>query len=206
MTDVETVYLLDDEPDMLKAISRLLKAHGFAVQSFEHVQDFFDYERPVESACLLLDLAMPEMDGLQVQKQLVGQGDTIPIVFLTGHGDIAASVRALKSGADDFLTKPIDADELIAAVRVALLRDKTQQAERVELLEIQHRLDGLTNRQRAVFEYVVSGKMNKQIAAELGTGEQNIKIHRRRVMRKMGARSLADLVRMAERLGVQPTN
>jgi FixJ family two-component response regulator len=148
---------------------------------------------------------MPEMDGLQVQKQLAGQGETIPIVFLTGHGDIPASVRALKSGAEDFLTKPVDADELIAAVRGALRRDKTQQVEKSELLEIQCRLDGLTNRQRAVFEYVISGKMNKQIAAELGTGEQNIKVHRRRVMRKMGARSLADLVRMAERLGVQPT-
>ncbi len=205
MIDGETVYLLDDEPDMLQAISRLLKAHGFAVQSFEYVQDFFDYERPVETACLLLDLAMPEMDGLQVQKQLVRQGDTIPILFLTGHGDIPASVRALKSGAENFLTKPIDATELIAAVRDALEQAKSRQAQHSELLEIQRRLDGLTNRQRAVFEYVISGKMNKQIAAELGTGEQNIKIHRRRVMRKMGAKTLADLVRMAERLGVQPT-
>ena len=205
MTDLQTVYLLDDEPDMLTALSRLLQAHGFVVHPFEHVQDFFDYERPVGSACLLLDLAMPEMDGLQVQNQLVGQLDTIPIVFLTGHGDIPASVRALKLGAEDFLTKPIDADELIAVVCAALQRDKIQQAEQSKLVEIQNRLDGLTSRQRAVFEYVISGKMNKQIAAELGTGEQNIKIHRRRVMRKMGARSLADLVRMAERLGVQPT-
>lgn len=207
MSGASTVFLLDDEPEMLKAHGRVLEAHGFRTQAFSNADDFFAYERGEGVACLLLDLAMPEMDGLQVQERLSQDGGALlPIIFITGHGDIPASVKAVKAGAEDFLTKPIDASDLIAAVNRALEQARIRLSQTTEIREFKKRLAGLTDRQRAVFEYVVSGKMNKQIAAELGTGEQNIKIHRRRVMRKMGATTLAELVRIAERLGIDPAH
>ena len=204
MTEKPTVYLLDDEPSMLKALSRVLRAHGFDVMTFEKADDFFEHERPPGLACLILDLAMPGLDGLEVQQRLAEMHDRIPIVFLTGHGDIPTSVRAIKAGADDFLSKPVKGDDLVSAVNSALNRAKIQQAEDLEIASLRKRLEQLTPRQREVFQYVIAGKMNKIIAADLGTGEQNIKVHRRRVMRKMGVKSVAELVRTAERLGIKP--
>ena len=204
MTEKPTVYLLDDEPSMLKALSRVLRAHGFDVMTFERADDFFEHERPPGLACLILDLAMPGLDGLEVQQRLAEMHDRIPIVFLTGHGDIPTSVRAIKAGADDFLSKPVKGDDLVSAVNSALNRAKIQQAEDLEIASLRKRLEQLTPRQREVFQYVIAGKMNKIIAADLGTGEQNIKVHRRRVMRKMGVKSVAELVRTAERLGIKP--
>lgn len=198
------VYLLDDDADMLKALSRILRAHGFQVTSFEKAQDFFEHEQSTGAACLVLDLAMPGLDGLEVQQKLVDEQNRLPIIFLTGHGDVVTSVKAMKAGAEDFLTKPIEGADLVAAVQVALERSKVIQAEDTEIAELKLRLERLTPRQYEVFQYVIAGKMNKNIAAEIGTGEQNVKVHRRRVMRKMGVKSLADLVRMAERLGIEP--
>jgi FixJ family two-component response regulator len=193
MTDKPIVYLLDDEPSMLRALSRVLRARGFEVVTFDKQADFFEHKRTTGLACLVLDLAMP---GLK--------HDGIPVVFLTGHGDIPTSVRAIKAGANDFLIKPVSGDDLVAAVDSALNRAKIQQAENTELAELRRRLEQLTPRQREVFEYVIAGQLNKTIAADLGTGEQTIKVHRRRVMRKLGVKSLADLVRTAERLGIKP--
>lgn len=204
MTEKPIVYLLDDEPAMLKALSRVLRAHGFDVEAFHKVEDFFDAARRSRHSCLVLDLAMPGVGGLDVQRILLERHDRTPIVFLTAHGDIPASVKAMKAGAEDFLTKPVQAENLVQAVNSALKRSELQLAKDEEIAELRERLEKLTPRQREVFQYVIAGKMNKNIAAELGTGEQNIKVHRRRVMRKMGVKSLAELVRIAERLGVDP--
>jgi FixJ family two-component response regulator len=204
MTEKAVVYLLDDEPSMLRALSRLLRLHDFTVMAFESVAEFFDFQRDGAPACLVLDIQMPDLDGLEVQERLAETHDTIPIIFLTGRGDIPISVRAMKAGAEDFLTKPVDGEELVRAVNAALDSARAKRAAEEEVAELRKRLDQLTPRQREVFEYVIAGKMNKNIAAELGTGEQNVKIHRRRVMRKMGVNSLAELVRSAERLGIEP--
>jgi FixJ family two-component response regulator len=204
MTDEPIVYLLDDEPEMLKALTRLLRAQGFQVRAFVSAREFLASERPDGVACLVLDVAMPEIDGLQVQEQLRRSGVELPVVFLTGHGDIPMSVRAMKGGAENFLTKPVNAAELLPAIRAALKRAAAQQAESRELAALSERLARLTPREREVLAHVIAGKMNKAIAAELGTGEQNVKVHRGRVMRKMGVRSVAELVRVTERLGVSP--
>jgi RNA polymerase sigma factor (sigma-70 family) len=204
MSDGAIVYLLDDEPEMLKALSRVLNAHGIETKAFLSAREFLAHDQTSRPACLVLDLAMPELDGLEVQRRLSRDGVRLPIVFLTGHGDIPTSVRAMKAGAEDFLTKPVDAANLLRAVCAAIRQAEEQQAEDIETDQLRKRLDKLTPRQREVLEYVIAGKMNKNIAAELGTGEQNIKVHRRRLIRKMGVKSLAELVRLAERLGVEP--
>jgi FixJ family two-component response regulator len=199
-TEANIVYLLDDEPEMVTALTRLLRAKKFEVRGFTSVRAFLDVYRPGADACLVLDVAMPELDGLELQRRLANQGVLIPIIFLTGQGDIPMTVRAMKAGATDFLAKPVDAAALTQAIRSAL---KTAQARRQEITEtaaLAKRLATLTPREREVMQHVVAGKLNKQIAAELGTGEQNIKLHRAHIMKKMGVRSLADLVRAAERL------
>jgi len=204
VTDQPIVYLLDDEPEMVKALTRLLRARGFQVLGFTSAREFLAHERQPGPACLVLDVAMPGIDGLQVQERLRRSGSELPVVFLTGRGDIPMSVRAMKAGAEDFLTKPVGAADLLRAVRAALRRVSDRQAERDELAALQERLVCLTPREREVLGHVIAGKMNKQIAADLGTGEQNIKVHRGRLMRKMGVRSVAELVWMAERLGIPP--
>jgi FixJ family two-component response regulator len=197
------VYLLDDEPEMVKALARLLRAKRFDVRPFTSVQAFLQAYRPQEAACLVLDVAMPELDGLELQRRLTHQGILIPIIFLTGHGDIPMSVRAVKAGATDFLTKPVDAAALVRAIDAALQAAQVRHQAIVETAAWTARLATLTPREREVMEHVVAGRLNKQIAAELGTGEQNIKLHRAHLMQKMGVESLADLVRIAERLGVE---
>jgi FixJ family two-component response regulator len=197
-----TVYVLDDEREMVKALTRLLRAKRFEVRGFTSVRAFLEAGRPEGTACLVLDVAMPELDGLELQRHLTRQGILIPIIFLTGHGDIPMSVRAIKAGATDFLTKPVDAALLIQAVRTALQAAETRRREIAETEALAARMAGLTPREREVMEHVVAGELNKQIAAELGTGEQNIKLHRAHIMKKMGVQSLAELVRAAERLGV----
>ncbi len=195
-----TVYVLDDEPEMVKALARLLRAKRFDVRGFVSVGAFLKAYSPKENACLVLDVAMPELDGLELQRRLTHHGLLIPIVFLTGHGDIPMSVRAIKAGATDFLTKPVDADALVRAVRAALALGDKRRRETLEIQSLTARLATLTPREREVMEHVISGQLNKQIAADLGTGEQNIKLHRAHIMQKMGVESLADLVRAAERL------
>jgi len=198
------VYLLDDEPEMRKALTRLLRAQGLTVRSFASARELFAQAPPSGPACLVLDVAMPEMDGLQVQERLRERGIDLPIVFLTGRGDIPMSVRALKAGAEDFLTKPVDGADLLRAIRAALQRGADRRAKSDDLTALRERLALLTPREREVLGHVIAGKLNKQIAVALGTGEQNVKVHRGRLMRKLGLKSVADLVRAAERLGLPP--
>ena len=196
-----TVYVVDDEADMLKALERLLGAAGFSVETFSSPEQFLAQHDDMAPGCIVLDLALPGRNGLQLQQALQAQGSSLPIIFLTGRGDIAASVRAMKLGAADFLTKPVDADELIAAVDAALERNREQRADRAEKHLVASRLAALTAREREVFELIAQGRLNKQIAAECGTVEKTIKFHRANLMRKLGVRTVADLVRLAERAG-----
>ena len=206
MTDETIVYLLDDEPEMLKALTRLLRAQGLRVRGFTRAREFLAQELHQGPACLVLDVAMPGIDGLAVQERLRQSGVDLPIVFLTGHGDIPMSVRAIKAGAEDFLTKPVNGSDLLRAVLAALRRARDLQADRKDAAVLKERLACLTPREREVLGHVIAGKMNKQIAVDLGTGEQNIKVHRGRLMRKMDVRSVAELVRVAERLGIPPAS
>ena len=196
-----TVYVVDDEPDMLKAVERLLGAAGFSVRTFPSPERFLAQHDDMAPGCIVLDLALPGLNGLELQQALQAQGSSLPIIFLTGRGDIAASVRAMKLGAADFLTKPVDADELIAAVDAGLERNREQRADRPEKHLVANRLAALTAREREVFELIAQGRLNKQIAAECGTVEKTIKFHRANLMRKLGVRTVADLVRLAERAG-----
>lgn len=200
------VYLLDDEPEMLKALTRLLHAEGFQVRGFISAREFLVHTRCRGPACLVLDVAMPDVDGLRVQERLRQSKAELPIVFLTGHGDIPMSVRAVKAGAENFLTKPVNAADLLRAIRSALRRASDQHALNKELASLRGRLSSLTPREREVLAHVIAGKKNKQIARDLCTGEQNIKVHRGRLMHKMGASSVAELVRVAERLGIPPVS
>lgn len=196
-----TVYVVDDEPDILKALERLLGTAGFSVLTFAAPEQFLAQHDDTVPGCIVLDLALPGLNGLELQQALQAQGSVLPIVFLTGRGDIAASVRAMKRGAADFLTKPVDADELIAAVTGALGRNRALRADRVERQRVANRLATLTAREREVFALIAEGRLNKQIAAECGTVEKTIKFHRANLMRKLGVRTVADLVRLAERAG-----
>jgi FixJ family two-component response regulator len=196
-----TVYVVDDEPDMLKALQRLLGTAGFSVQTFSSPEQFLAQHDNTTPGCIVLDLALPGLNGLELQQALQAKGSALPIVFLTGRGDIAASVRAMKLGAADFLTKPVDADELIAAVDAALERNREERADRAEKQVVASRLAALTAREREVFDLITQGRLNKQIAAEFGTVEKTIKFHRANLMRKLGVRTVADLVRLAERAG-----
>jgi FixJ family two-component response regulator len=201
---VGTVFVVDDEAGMRRALARLLQAEGLTVRSFETAADFLDALSSDEVGCVVLDVAMPGLDGLQVQQRLAQRGTRLPIVFLTGHGDIPMSVQAVKAGAVDFLTKPVRGDELLRAVRSALDQSAAQQSEAQAIADLRARLGQLTPREREVLEHVIAGKLNKVIAADLGTGEQTIKVHRGRVMEKMGVASVAELVRAAQQLGIGP--
>jgi FixJ family two-component response regulator len=197
-----TVFLLDDEPGMVKALTRLLRSEGFAVRGFTSAKTFLESYRAEDLSCLVLDVAMPELSGLDLQQRLTHAGILLPIVFLTGRGDIPMSVQAVKAGAVDFLTKPVTDASLLRAVRAALQRAAEQRDVMAEMAVLRQRFASLTPREREVMAHVVAGQLNKQIAGDLGTGEQTIKVHRARVMEKMAVDSLADLVRAGERLGL----
>ncbi len=196
MTD--KVYLVDDEPDLRRALERLLQAEGFKVESHASALDFLARLPTEADGCVVMDLAMPGLDGLEAQQRLVMAATRWPIVFLTGHGDIRSSVQAMKAGAIDFLTKPVKAGELLAAVRAGAAQVR-------EAAELRQRFGSLTPREREVMRHVIAGRLNKMIAMDLGTTEQTIKVHRSRVMEKLGIRSVAALVSVAQRLGVTPT-
>jgi FixJ family two-component response regulator len=200
--DGGTVFLLDDEPGMLKALTRLLKAEGYTVCAFTSAKSFLESYQPEAVSCLVLDVAMPELNGLELQQRLTQAGVLLPIVFLTGHGDIPMSVQAIKEGALDFLTKPVKDVDLLRAVRAALQRAAEQRESIAEAALLRERYSGLTPREREVMAHVVAGELNKQVAYALGIGEHTVKVHRSRVMEKMGVQSLPDLVRVAERLGL----
>lgn len=198
-----TVILVDDEPGMLTALTRLLEVGGFHVKSFLSAEAYLAERDTEEIACLVLDVAMPGIDGLELQKRLLSADDPTPIVFLTGHGDIPMSVRAIKSGAVDFLTKPVKDVDLFQAVRDALEKAESLVAERQQNADLRILHSRLTPREREVMRHVISGKPNKVIAADLGIREQTIKIHRMRVMEKLAVTSLVGLVDAAARLGVK---
>lgn len=197
-----TVFVVDDYAAGRRSISRLLRTAGFAVTAFASAKEFLAQYDPQTSGCLVLDLAMPEVSGLELQSILAGKDSLLPIIFLTAHGDIPKSVQAMKRGASDFLTKPVNDEDLLAAVRVAIDKDRALRREQAELSEIRSRLATLTPREREVLEYVVAGKLNKQIAGELGTVEQTVKIHRAHLMQKMRVQSVAELVRLTQRCGI----
>ncbi|MGR8932995.1 MAG: response regulator transcription factor [Gammaproteobacteria bacterium] len=200
-TPQPTVFVIDDDASVLKALTRLLRSAGWHVAPFASPQAFLEQRDPDVPGCLVLDVAMPGFDGLALQQTLLAEDGAPPIVFLTGQGDIPMSVQAMKQGASDFLTKPVHDNDLLAAVHDAIDRDRMLRQARSELLTIRKRLASLTPREREVLRHVVSGKLNKQIAADLGTAEKTVKVHRAHLMQKLHVRSLADLVRLSERAG-----
>ncbi len=199
------VFLIDDEPSVLKALARVFGATGFRTASFSSPQSFLEQYEPAARGCIVLDVSMPGFTGLELQQALIEKNCSLPIVFLTARGDIPTSVRAMKHGAVDFLTKPVDDNDLIAAVDRALAREATDHVRRAQITELQMRFSTLTSREQEVLGHVIAGRLNKQIAAVLGTTEKTVKVHRARVMDKMQAQSLAELVRLSGTAGISPT-
>lgn len=204
-TDDHIVFIVDDDIRIREALAELLETHGIRAIAFASAGDYMGTDKPDLPACLILDVELPDINGLDLQRQ-IAERDHPPIVFVTGHGDIPSSVRAIKRGAVDFLTKPFSDADLMTAIRTAIAMDRESRSIRAELGALRQRYDELTPREREVLVLVVSGLLNKQAAAELGISEVTLEIHRRNVMRKMAVASLADLVRIAERLDVPITH
>jgi FixJ family two-component response regulator len=203
MPSSPTVFLVDDDASVRRAMARLIKSARYQVQTFVSAREFLDrMPDGAGPACLVLDVRMPGLSGIDLQRELQLTNLVLPIIFITGHGDIPMTVKALKAGAVDFLPKPVRDTDLLRAIEQALARARREGTERKELEDIQRRIDTLTAREREVMSLVVKGWLNKQIAVELGTVEKTIKVHRARVMDKMQVESLADLVRTAERIGI----
>jgi FixJ family two-component response regulator len=202
--DNPIVFLVDDDPRVREALSSLLSSVGLCVAAFGSAAEFLAFEKPDAPSCLVLDLQLPDVSGLELQRELAG-GEAPPIIFITGHGDVPSSVRAMKAGAIEFLSKPFGEQELLQAIDGALAVDRTAREKRSELAELRKTYALLTPREREVLPFVVAGFANKETAGELGTSEITIGVHRGQIMRKMGARSLAELVRMADKLGIAQT-
>ncbi|MGM4905444.1 response regulator transcription factor [Tardiphaga sp. 866_E4_N2_1] len=202
MPDDFVVFIVDDDARMREALVELLASYDIAAMAFETAGDYIGADKPDIPACLVLDVELPDINGLDLQGRIVEGGEHPPIVFITGHGDIPSSVRAMKNGAMDFLTKPFSDADVMGAIRSAISRDRTDRAARAEMSLLKQCYLGLTPRERDVLPLVVSGLLNKQAAAELGISEVTLQVHRRNVMQKMGATSLADLVRIAQRIGI----
>jgi FixJ family two-component response regulator len=194
------VFVVDDDLSIREAIQSLVSLEGLRVETFATAQDFLGHERPDLPGCVVLDVELPGLSGLDLQRELGAHGIKLPIIFITGYGDIPMSVRAMKAGATEFLTKPFRDQELLNAIQQALERDRAARQHSREIAELREHFDALTSREREVMALVVAGWLNKQIGFELGISEITVKIHRGRVMGKMGAQSLAELVRMTERL------
>jgi len=198
------VFLVDDEAKLRRALERLLRTEGFTVHSFGSAAEFLAHVTDADVGCLVLDVAMPEVDGLELQRRLAGIAASLEIVFLTGYGDIPTSVRAMREGAWDFLTKPVRSDTLLTAVNAALERARARHAERAASADLRARFAQLTAREREVLEHVIAGRLNKVIADRLEISEQTVKVHRGRVMEKLAVDSVAELVRAAQALGIEP--
>jgi FixJ family two-component response regulator len=202
--DNAIVFVVDDDPSIRKSLDRLIRSVGLAVETFATAQEFIEHHPQKGPSCLVLDVKMPGINGLELQEKLLSQEYAMPIVFISGHGDIPMTVKAIKKGAVNFLSKPFDEKDLLDAVHEALQRDSKTRAVRHELEEIQHRLESLTPREYEVLTHVITGRLNKQIANSLDISEKTVKVHRGRVMQKMGVDSVAELVRLAEKLDIKP--
>jgi FixJ family two-component response regulator len=196
------VFVVDDDAAARSAIESLLQSVGLKVETFGSAPAFLERELPDAPRCLVLDVRLPRVSGIELQRQLTARGVAIPVIFITGHGDIPMSVEAMKAGAMEFLTKPFRGQVLLDAIHNAIERDRSTRLESARWAELRGRVESLTPREREVMQGVISGKLNKEIAAELGASERTIKIHRANLMRKMGAESVPDLVRMSERARV----
>jgi FixJ family two-component response regulator len=196
------VFIVDDDASLRESLKNLIRSVGLRVEPFSSAQEFLRSKRPDVPGCLVLDVRLPGLSGLDLQKRMADSDIEMPIIFITGHGDIPMTVRAMKAGAVEFLTKPFRDQDLLDAIQQALERDRTGRKQRKEIEDLRRRFDLLTQREREVMGLVVTGLLNKQIAGELGTSETTIKIHRHQVMEKMAAASLAELVRMSDRLGL----
>jgi FixJ family two-component response regulator len=203
MTEEQPVtFVIDDDATVREAVADLLRSVGLSVKAFGSTQEFLHSKRPDVPGCIVLDVRLPGANGLEFQRTLAQAGILLPVVFISGHGDISMSVRAIKSGAIEFLTKPLREQELLDAVHAGIERDRARRQQASLVAELQERFDTLTSRERQIIALVVSGRANKQIAYELKLSEMTVKVHRSQIMRKMHAKSLIDLVRMADRLGV----
>jgi FixJ family two-component response regulator len=198
------IHVVDDDPSFRTAVTRLLRAANYQVRGYASASEFLNSDSCAGPGCILLDLRMPGASGLELQQSLERMEERLPVIFLTGHGDIPVSVRAMKAGAVDFLTKPVRREALLGAIQNALSIDAKGRAARAVLRELHDRYESLTPREREVLVHVVSGKLNKQIAFDLGTAERTIKAHRASIMQKLCVQSLAELVRLAQELGIQP--
>ncbi len=206
MTDSDAlVFVVDDDDSVRKALARLMRSVGLNVETFGSANEYLAREPHPGPACVILDVRMPGLSGLDLQKELAASGSTLSVIFMTGHGTVPMSVQAMKAGAMEFLEKPIDDQTLIDAVHEALKKNQQARQKKAELKEIHERVNSLTSREREVFGLIVSGKLNKQIAFELGTSEKTVKAQRAQVMKKMHADSLADLVRLAIKAGINTT-
>jgi RNA polymerase sigma factor (sigma-70 family) len=204
MTGSPIVFVVDDDPSVRSSLKFLLSTVGLHVESFDSADTFLHKSLPDAPSCLVLDVRLPGLSGLDFQRELAAKKINIPIVFLTGHGDIPMSVRAMKAGAVEFLTKPFRDQDLLDAIRIALEQDRARREQEKEVMILQRRFDSLTSREREVISMVVSGMLNKQIADQLGTAESTVKVQRSRALEKMHAKSLVDLVRMIEKLKAPP--
>ena len=201
-----TVFVVDDDHSVLRSLQRLLRSAGWATEAYDSAEEFLRVRDPAAPGCVILDLAMPGLDGLDVQERLIDEGMPLPIIFLTGRSDPPTIVRAMRAGATNFLTKPIDGEQLLASVAEAVQADLAFRRDNADLIDGRQRLATLTARERQVLDRVVAGRLNKQTADELGTALKTIKVHRARMMSKMNVKSLAQLARLVERMGVLPVH
>ena len=199
-----TVFIVDDDPSILRSLQRLLQSAGWVTQAYGSPEEFLRLRDPAACGCLILDVSMPGLDGFALQRRLMEEGLPLPVIFLTGHADVPTSVKAMRAGAMDFLCKPVSEEPLLASVAEAIEADRKFRLENADLVAGRERLTTLTTRERQVLDRVVAGKLNKQTADELGTALKTIKVHRARVMHKMNVRSLAQLARLVERMGIPP--